>query len=160
MKRNGILNTDLSRAIAEIGHGDILMIVDAGFPIPAAADRIDLSIIAGEPGLDLVYRAISAELIVEKIQFAHEVPQLNMPMYETLRRWFDERDFEPVEHERLLGEIATSAKTIVRTGALDPWGNIALQGGVDYNKYFADPRLDAPEPFRSLIHRTPFVRGG
>ena len=159
MKRGGIINDRLSHAIAAMGHGDLMMIVDAGFPIPKDAERIDLSIIAGEPSLDLVYRAISAELIVEKIHFAEEVPIHNLPMFETLKRWFDERDFEPVPHESLLGDFACRAKTIVRTGALDPWGNIVLRSGVDYTQYFADPRLDPPEPFRSLIQRSPFRRG-
>ncbi len=158
MKRSGIINDALARAIAAMGHGDLLMIVDAGFPIPRDADRIDLSIVAGEPGLDLVYRAISADLIVEKIHFAEEVPVHNKPMFETLKRWFDERDFETVPHDSLLGDFARRAKTIVRTGALDPWGNIVLRSGVDYTQYFADPRLDPPEPFRGLIDRPPFRR--
>ncbi len=159
MKRNGLLNAPLSRAIAGMGHGDILMIVDAGFPIPAGADRIDLAIVAGVPSLETVYAAISAELIVEKVLFAEEVPVHNRQMYDTLRKWFDERDFEPVPHADLLGGIATRAKAIVRTGALDPWGNVALQCGVDYREYFADPRLDPPEPFRGLIARKPFKPG-
>ncbi len=41
MKRNGILNADLAHVLASLGHGDGLLVVDAGFPIPARrmADR-------------------------------------------------------------------------------------------------------------------------
>ena len=41
MKQGGILNAELSHAIACLGHGDGLLVVDAGFPIPCrrVADR-------------------------------------------------------------------------------------------------------------------------
>jgi simple sugar transport system permease protein/D-ribose pyranase len=34
MKRSGILNAALSEAIATLGHLDMFMVVDAGFPVP------------------------------------------------------------------------------------------------------------------------------
>ena len=159
LKRNGLLNVPLCSALANIGHGDILMIVDAGYPIPAAANRVDLSILAGVPDLETVYAAIAPELIVEKVHFAHEVRLHNHPMYTRLTKWFDERDFEPVEHATVINDLGNRAKFIVRTGALDPWGNIALVGGVDYAAYFSDPAISVPENFRALINRRKFVPG-
>ncbi|MET3898092.1 D-ribose pyranase [Devosia sp. UYZn731] len=159
MKRAGILNVGLAEAIVSIGHGDILMIVDAGYPVPAATWQIDLSIVAGVPDLKTVYAAVAPELIVEKVHFAHEVKLHNHPMYAALRQWFDERDFESVDHARIIGEMGARAKVIVRTGALDPWGNIALVGGVDYRAYFSDPAIDVPDNFRKLIDRSTFIPG-
>ena len=42
MRPNRILHPELARALATLGHQDILLVTDAGFPIPAAAWRIDL----------------------------------------------------------------------------------------------------------------------
>lgn len=36
MKRTALLHADLSRAIAALGHGDMIVIGDAGLPIPPA----------------------------------------------------------------------------------------------------------------------------
>ncbi|MGS0897200.1 D-ribose pyranase [Burkholderia stagnalis] len=159
MKRSGILNQQLSEAIASMGHGQIMMIVDAGFPIPADAWRIDLAIGENLPTLDQLYALIAPELIVEKVMFAAEVKEHNHPLYASLTRWFDERDFAPVSYEETVGPLAQRAKVIVRSGALDPWGNIALVAGVDYKKYFNDPRVSVPDKFRALMDRKPFTPG-
>lgn len=159
MKRSGILNQALSEAIASIGHGDVMMIVDAGFPIPREAWRIDMALVPGIPSLETLYAAIAPELIVEKVMFAAEVAEHNGPMYRTLKTWFDERDFLPVTYEETVGALAHKAKVIVRSGALDPWGNIALQAGVDYRVYFANPAIGVPAHFKALIDRPPFVPG-
>ncbi|MET4635260.1 D-ribose pyranase [Kaistia defluvii] len=159
MKRSGILNAELAEAIATMGHGDIMMIVDAGFPIPSDAWRIDLAISADLPTLDQLYSAIAPELIVEKVMFASQVAEHNKPLYRSLTTWFDERDFEPVTYEDTVGPLAQKAKVIVRSGALDPWGNIALVGGVDYKAYFNDPECAVPDMYRKWLDREPFVPG-
>ena len=159
MKRSGILNQALSEAIAAMGHGEIMMVVDAGFPIPRDAWRIDLAILPGVPSLETLYAAIAPELIVEKVMFAAEVAEHNGPLYRTLQKWFDKRDFAPVSYEETVGPLAERAKVIVRSGALDPWGNVALQAGVDYRAYFANPEIGVTDRFRQLIERKPFVPG-
>lgn len=159
MKRSGILNQQLSEAIASMGHGQIMMIVDAGFPIPADAWRIDLAIGANLPTLAQLYQLIAPELIVEKVMFATEVKDLNAPLYRSLCTWFDERDFEPVSYEETVGPLAQKAKVIVRSGALDPWGNIALVSGVDYHAYFADPNIGVTDKFRAIMDRPRFIPG-
>lgn len=160
MKRSGILNQQLSEAIASMGHGQIMMIVDAGFPIPRDAWRIDLAIGPNLPTLEQLYALIAPELIVEKVMFAAEVAEHNKPLFASLRKWFDERDFAPVTYEETVGSLAQRAKVIVRSGALDPWGNIALVAGVDYKAYFKDPAISVPDKFRALIDRAPFTPGG
>ena len=41
----------LSAVIAECGHTDQICLCDAGLPIPATTQRIDLALKAGVPGL-------------------------------------------------------------------------------------------------------------
>jgi D-ribose pyranose/furanose isomerase RbsD len=49
MKKRGLLNAPLSQVIAEMGHGDLLVIADAGLPIPLTVARIDLAVRPGLP---------------------------------------------------------------------------------------------------------------
>lgn len=51
MKKIGILNQPISSVIAGLGHTDTLVIADAGLPIPAETQRIDLALTEGIPSL-------------------------------------------------------------------------------------------------------------
>lgn len=44
MKKSAVLNEHISKAIATIGHFDLLTITDAGMPIPNDHRRIDLAV--------------------------------------------------------------------------------------------------------------------
>ena len=47
MKKTPLLNIALSRLIASLGHGDILVIGDAGLPVPPGVELIDLALGSG-----------------------------------------------------------------------------------------------------------------
>ena len=49
MKKTGVLNIQLSQTIAALGHGDMLVIADAGLPIPKGVPCIDLAVALGVP---------------------------------------------------------------------------------------------------------------
>jgi len=55
-----MLNAQLSQAIASMGHGDLIIVCDAGFPIPSTAWRIDLAIVPDVPDLETVLAPIAA----------------------------------------------------------------------------------------------------
>lgn len=73
MKRVGILNSTISEMVANMGHTDMLAIVDMGFPIPDGAKKVDLVVDKGKPGLLEVVEVILKELEVEKIILAEEM---------------------------------------------------------------------------------------
>ncbi len=145
MNRNRLLNAELSHAIASMGHGDLMIICDAGFPIPSTAWRIDLAISQDVPDLETVMTPIAENFIAEKVSFAEEVKVHNKPLLEKIERIFAGADFEPIPHAQILSEMAAKAKVIVRTGAFDPWGNILLYSGVDVPKWFNKPGVVAPD---------------
>lgn len=153
MKRNGILNQELARAIAAMGHGDIMILCDAGFPIPREAWRIDLALVQGVPDLETVFRAVSAELITEKVMFMEEFPANNGPLFAKAKLYFDERDFQAVPYGEFTGPIAARAKAIVRSGDFAPWGNLALVSGVDAPRWFTDPAIKVPPFYRERLDR-------
>lgn len=145
MKRTALLNADLNHAIASMGHGDLMIVCDAGFPIPSSAWRIDLSIVADVPDLQTVLSAIAGEFIAEKIAYADTLPNHNGPLLAKVKSLFADADHEMISHDQILGEMAARAKVIVRTGAFDPWGNILLYSGVDVPTWFSKPGTVAPD---------------
>jgi D-ribose pyranase len=145
MNRGPILNAELSHAIATMGHGDLLIVCDAGFPIPNETRRIDLALVQDIPDLETVLSAISGSFIAEKVAYAAEMAENNAPLLAKVQAIFADAEFSTLPHEQILGEMAKKAKVIVRTGAYDPWGNILLYSGVDVPKWFAKPGVVAPD---------------
>ncbi len=153
MKCGKILNADLSYAIASMGHGDLMIVCDAGFPIPEEVWRIDLSIVQDVPDLETVLTAVSGAFIAEKISYAAEMTENNPPLLEKVKRIFSASEHIPIPHQQILTEMAAKAKVIVRTGAFDPWGNILLYSGVDAPVWFSKPGLNVPPEYVKIVER-------
>ena len=151
MKRNGILNLELNQALAAMGHGDLMIICDAGFPIPSQVTRVDLAIVPDVPDLETVLTAISGDFIAEKIGYANEMAKNNPRLKEKVDRIFADAELVTFPHAEILTELAAKAKFIVRTGAFDPWGNIILYSGVDVPKWFAKAGTVVPEYYASRM---------
>ena len=127
MKRGILLNAELSGLIAAMGHGDLLIIGDAGLPVPPDTRCIDLAVTRGIPRFMDVLDAVLSELIVERSAVAHETSS-------DLIGALSGKPLGPVErltHEDLK-RISQSARAIVRTGEFTPYANICLWSGVAF----------------------------
>lgn len=151
MKRTGILNAELSAALATLGHTDLLLVVDAGFPVPRDAHRIDLAIAENLPDLRTVLGLIADEVVVEGVVRADNVPTHNPRLDDWLLDRFAGAEFSTRPHVEVLGELAREAKVVVRTGAFEPWGNIGLYCGVDAPRWFGGDGVVVPEEYASRI---------
>ncbi|GIQ68953.1 D-ribose pyranase [Xylanibacillus composti] len=151
MKRSQILNKDLNEVIAGMGHGDWIIVCDAGFPIPNAVRRVDLAIQRDLPDLETVLRLITEDFIAEKVYYAEEMPQYNPPLINKVKQIFNGIDLATMPHEKILSEAAYRAKAVVRTGAFDPYGNIILQSGVDAPKWFNREGVLVPDAYKDRV---------
>lgn len=149
MKRSGILNPALSEAIASLGHTDMFMVVDAGFPIPRGAWRIDLALAHNVPDVRTVLRILNEEVIVEGVTRAEYVPSHNPTLESFLQETFAGAEFTIRPHDDMLATMADEAKFVVRTGAFDPWGNIGLHCGVDIPTWFDAEHVTLPDYYAS-----------
>lgn len=151
MKHGRILNAELSKAIAMMGHGDLFMVCDAGFPIPLDRWRIDLAVTHNVPDLYTVLELVLSELSVEKVLYADLIVGHNQPLLQRLRELFDGTgaELEAVPNDRIMGEVAHNAKAIVRTGAFNPWGNIGMVCGTMPEEWFAIPGTAMPDSYRA-----------
>jgi len=129
LKKDGILNSDLSEVIASLGHKDMLVVSDAGFPIPRDVRRIDLAVRQGLPGFLEMIEAIADELEVEKIIIAEEMLEKSPQMKEDLDEIFDGAAFKAIAHAELK-ELSKEAAAVVRTGEFTPYANVILVSGV------------------------------
>lgn len=132
MKKTPLLNIALSRVVASLGHGDILMIVDAGMPVPAGVELIDLAVTHGVPDFVSVLNAVLAEMQVESHVLADEMREKQPPalaVLDTLNVANHLGERRLVSHEALK-QLSRNARAVVRTGECQPYTNIALVSGV------------------------------
>jgi len=136
MKRGTILNPALSRLVASVGHGDLVVVADAGLPIPPGVERIDLAYAPGRPPFLDVLDALLEELEVERATVAAELAGVAPePFVKALqarllaRPKVASRGLEVVSHEALK-RLTAGARAVVRTGEFTPYANVVLSCGV------------------------------
>ncbi|MEW2446188.1 D-ribose pyranase [Streptomyces parvulus] len=127
MKKAGILNRRLAGAIAGLGHGDGVLVCDAGMPVPDGPYLVDLAFRAGVPSFEEVLDGLLAELVVEGATAAAEVRGANAGAAALLDGHFPGLTLVP--HERLK-ELSAGARLVVRTGEARPYANVLLRCGV------------------------------
>ncbi|WP_137939197.1 D-ribose pyranase [Chitinivorax sp. B] len=129
MKKTQLLHPDLSDVIARLGHGDTLVIADAGLPIPDGPRRIDLALTPGLPSFDAVLATILTEMHVEHITIASELASHNPPVAQQLADRLPNMTTSLVDHEQFKA-LTANARAIVRTGECTPYANVILRAGV------------------------------
>ena len=72
MKKTKLLNAALSHLVAQLGHNDMIVVGDAGLPVPPGVPCIDLAVMRGLPRIDLVLEALESEMQVERMVLATE----------------------------------------------------------------------------------------
>ena len=129
LKKMGVLNKDISEVIAGMGHMDMLVIADAGLPIPRQVRRIDLAVKEGVPGFLGTVEAIAGELQVQRIIVAKETGEISPHIEQALMKMFEGVEVETVSHAALK-ELCKEAVAIVRTGEFTPYANVIMVSGV------------------------------
>ena len=88
MKKQGILNSDISRVLSYMGHTDCIAVGDCGLPIPDEVERIDLALEFGVPSFMDVLRVITKDMKVEKIVLAEEIREQNPKVLGEIKELF------------------------------------------------------------------------
>ncbi len=133
MKRNRLLNSELSYEISRIGHTASITVCDAGLPIPAGVKRIDLAIESGYPSFIRTLDAMLSELMVEEIVLATEIHTHNQTVFDEMMGLFETHSMAPkvteISHEEFKQRTCDS-QAVVRTGECTPYANVILKSGV------------------------------
>ncbi|MDX3074674.1 D-ribose pyranase [Streptomyces sp. MI02-7b] len=129
MKKSGILNRHLAGALAALGHTDLVVVCDAGLPIPPGPVVVDLAFRAGTPSFSEVLRGLQDELVIEGAVAAKEVRDHNPEVTAQLEEAFP--NLELVSHEDFK-TLTHQARLVVRTGEARPYANVILRCGVPF----------------------------
>ncbi len=128
----GILNPQLARVIAETGHTDLLVVTDAGLPLPQHVERVDVSVLPNLPRFLDVLKAVLSEVVVEGIVLAEEVKTISPHLHHEILDLFSPNILVTyVPHVEFKQRIQ-SARAVVRTGEFTPYANVILQAGVAF----------------------------
>ncbi len=129
MKKTDLLNQPLSSVIAGLGHTDRIVVADAGLPIPASVERIDLAVRAGMPPFLDVLRAVLGEMQIEGAIIAAEMEVRSPQFHAELMNLLRDVPVQTLPHETF--KLRTQeARAVVRTGEFTPYANVILIAGV------------------------------
>lgn len=132
MKKHGILNSEIAKVLAEMGHTDRICIGDCGLPIPEGVKRIDLAVKLGSPGFGEVLEEVLKDMVVEKVILAEEIKEDNEMLADDLKELLVKFEtgfkMETVPHEEFK-RLTSGCKAIIRTGETTAYANIILQSG-------------------------------
>ncbi|TLP46164.1 D-ribose pyranase [Cohaesibacter sp. CAU 1516] len=139
MRKAVLLNSDITRVVSEMGHGNALCIGDAGLPVPDGVERIDLAVSRGLPSFMDTLSAVTAELFVERVLIATEMVDQQPGFHKQVVEWIEKLaltqgnqiEIQTVAHESFKVETET-ARAVVRTGECTPYANIILYSGVSF----------------------------
>ena len=129
MKKNGILNSEISKILSDLGHTDEVVIADCGLPIPSGVKKIDLALKIGTPSFQDVLNIMLDEMEIEKVILANEIKSTNTTQYNDTIAKLNNISIDYVDHEEFK-KLTQNAKAIIRTGEATPYSNIILKSGV------------------------------
>jgi len=128
MKKSGVLNEKISQVIASLGHKDMLLICDAGLPVPKGVEKIDVAIGKNIPRFLETLKIILEEVFIEEAIITKELDE-NTVIFRELTELLEGISIKKITHEEL--KILTKdVKAVIRTGEFTPYANIILISGV------------------------------
>ena len=131
MKKKGILNSELARMVAGMGHGDMLVVCDSGYPIPHNRPTADVILTVNIPRILDTLKVILEELHIEGAIVTNEMEKISNPMYKEIMKLVGHVHVKKISHAKFK-ELTRSAHNIsfVRTGEATKFSNIILIAGV------------------------------
>ncbi|WP_414838527.1 D-ribose pyranase [Carnobacterium sp. TMP28] len=129
MKKNGTLNSDMAKLLADLGHMDQIVIADAGLPIPTGVKKIDLALTLNDPPFQKLLDILIKEMEIEEVILADEIKSNNPAQLALIKEKLGDKPIHYSSHEEFKKQTRYS-KAIIRTGEATPYSNIILQSGV------------------------------
>lgn len=133
MRAGGLWHPRLAEIVARLGHGDTLVVADAGLPVPAGVETVHLGWWRGEPRMPPVLRAVLAELVVESAVVAEEArdPGLLGALLDGPEAALAGLPVDRLPHAEFKRRTA-AASAVIRTGDDTPYANVLLVAGVPF----------------------------
>ena len=139
MKETGILNQDLARIIARMGHTDEIIISDAGFRQPPGIEVIDLSIKENDPTVLEILEVLSANFSAERLILSEEAQTISPTRFKAItENYWKGCVIETIPHLEFR-ERARGVRAIVRTADFTALSNVLIVSGPGDRWYLENP---------------------
>jgi D-ribose pyranase len=126
MRETGTLNREVSDVLSMMGHGDEMIVCDAGFAIPLGVRTVDISLAKDKPTVPEVLAELKDHFSVEKLVVANQTRDVSPTRFEAIAALFD--GSIPLETVPLVEfkQRARSVKAVIRTGDFTAYSNVLL----------------------------------
>jgi D-ribose pyranase len=147
MITTGIINSELLRVMGRMGHGDLLVITDRGFPFPlhTLTKTIDLSVTKGVPPFIDVVKPIVEYFEIEEAIIADETKTVSPDVHDALCRIITKKKnkgkdirIRYIPHNEFKDLVLHGAERgepvacFVKTGEFIPYANVILVSSVPF----------------------------
>ena len=128
MKKIGIMNAPISSVIAKLEHSDRITVGDAGLPVPATTQCIDITLKPGTPGFLETLEVILVEMFVEKAYVSEDIIEKSPHIYAGIQNLLGDVPIDLLPHDEFK-KLTGSTKAIIRTAEFTPFANVILVAG-------------------------------
>lgn len=125
MKKHGIINSDISKALSDLGHTDLIAVGDCGLPIDKDK-KIDLALKLGYPSFIDTLKVLLEDFSCEYYYLAEEIKESNPEQEKNIKRLLEGIGHSYMSHEDFKKKLS-SVKFVIRTGEASPYSNIILR---------------------------------
>lgn len=125
MKEHGILNSEISKRLSDLGHTDLIAVGDCGLPIDSDK-KIDLALKLGEPKFINVLELLLEDFGCEHYILASEIKEKNPDQEAAIKDLLAGVSSEYISHEDFKKKL-DDVKFVIRTGENTPYSNIILR---------------------------------
>lgn len=125
MKENGILNSEISKRLSDLGHTDLIAVGDCGLPIDPDK-KIDLALKLGEPKFIDVLEVLLEDFGCEQYILASEIKKENPDQEVAIKNLLEDVPSDYISHEDFKKKL-DDVKFVIRTGENTPYSNIILK---------------------------------
>ena len=131
MKNSLLINSSISRVIADLGHTDLICIGDAGLPVPKNIEKIDLALKLGLPSFIETLSVISNEAYFEEVIFSKDIMEHFPKLVDDVKNILGNIKITLIEHSDFKNMLPDT-KAIIRTGENKWFHNVILKSGVTF----------------------------
>lgn len=132
MQRSSTLfNQQLSAVVTGLRFGEIIVVADAGLPVPNGVPTLELALTTGIPSVKDVITVLQKELVIDEVIVAAELRKVNPSVSAAVDEVFADAKVRDIPHDDIEAMLPT-VKLIVQAGETTPYGNVLLVGGLDF----------------------------
>lgn len=143
MKKRGILNSELLYELTKMRHTDKFVICDAGFPVPEGKKLVDISLVAGIPSVEQVFKAVCNEIMIEAITVPEGFKKIHSALFEEIQQKFTNHEISETTSPELFERVYDKdVKLFIRTGDVRPCGNMMLTSASGVPRVFDKYNVD------------------